>query len=170
MTGPTDPLGGLRPVRDDDAARLAALIGGVFAEYPGCVLDLDGVDADLRHKATEVAAHGGEFWVLERDDDRLDACIGYVPCEVDGAAGIELTRLYVAAVARRRGLGRALVERVEAAARTRGASIVELWSDSRFADAHRLYDRLGYARTRETRQLDDPSQTTELRFVKHLGA
>ena len=32
----------LRPARDGDAAGFIALIGACWAEYPGCVLDVDG--------------------------------------------------------------------------------------------------------------------------------
>lgn len=158
----------LRPIRDGDAAALADLIGGVYAEYPGCVLDLPGVDADLRAPRTTIEAKGGDWWVVEDDAGRLVATCGWAP--VDGAHGptIELKRLYVAASRRGRGLGRWLVEQVEQVARERGCPVVELWSDTRFADAHRLYERLGYERLPETRELHDPSDTTERRFRKEL--
>ncbi|MGZ4666298.1 MAG: hypothetical protein ACXV5Q_15030, partial [Frankiaceae bacterium] len=38
----------------------------------------------------------------------------------------------------------------------------------RFADAHRLYERLGYARSGRSRELHDLSDTTELEFVATL--
>jgi putative acetyltransferase len=58
---------------------------------------------------------------------------------------------------------------VEEAARAAGASVVELWSDTRFADAHRLYERLGYRRGKHTRQLHDPSDTTEYFYDRRLA-
>lgn len=165
----TPPVGRLRPVTDADTAALVDLVGGVYAEYPGCVLDLPGVDADLPRMPAHIAALGGRFWVVEHDRD-LVACVGWAPRTVDGRPGAELKRLYVHADHRRAGLGAWLVARVEAAARDHGAAVVELWSDTRFTDAHRLYTRLGYAPTGERRELHDPSGTTEYRFVKPLPA
>lgn len=172
----------VRPVRDGDAAGLATLIGGVFDEYPGCVLDPDGIDADLRAWATHLTSRGGNGWVLEDDGGRLIACVGVAPTDelpADMAtdsgtapardiAAVELKRLYVHADARRAGLGRALVDRVESWARRHGADAVVLWSDTRFADAHRLYTRLGYQQLDARRDLHDPSDTTEAAFVRWL--
>ncbi|MBW3620019.1 MAG: GNAT family N-acetyltransferase [Actinobacteria bacterium] len=163
----TPPVGHARPLRGDDTAAVIALIGGVYAEYPGCVLDLPGVDADLPRLRDAVEEAGGAFWVVERDREVV-ACAGWAPHPVDGRPGGELKRLYVRADQRGSGLGRWLVERVERAAAEAGAETIELWSDTRFLDAHRLYTRLGYAPTGETRELHDPSDTTEYRFVRDL--
>jgi putative acetyltransferase len=82
--------------------------------------------------------------------------------------GMELRKLYVAQAARRRGLGGQLCDLVEAEARACGAVFIELWSDTRFTDAHRLYERRGYIRGAETRALHDLSQTIEYYFRKTL--
>lgn len=139
-------LPGIRPVADADAGALQALIGGCFAEYPGCVLDLDTLDAWMLRPATR------RLWVLPGAGGALDACVGL--------GGDELKSCYVAAVARRRGWGSVLVHLAERA----GAR--QLWTDTRFADAHRLYARLGWRDTGERRDLHDPSATTEARFVR----
>lgn len=158
----------LRPLRAEDADDVIALVGGAYAEYPGCVLDLPGVDADLPVLAQRLADAGGHGWVVT-DGGRVVACVGVAPRVVDGDPGAELKRLYVAATHRRRGLGRALVRLVEAHADgALGARAIELWSDTRFTDAHRLYERCGYRATGDTRDLDDPSHTTEYRFVRAL--
>jgi putative acetyltransferase len=162
----------VRGARDEDGDDLAELVGGVFAEYPGCVLDPEGLDADLFRWRTELAAAGGDGWVV-RADGRLVACVGVAPTEPPPAlssasTAAELKRLYVHAAARRRGLGGALVGRVEGWARDRGISGVVLWSDTRFRDAHRLYTARGYHDTGRRRDLHDPSDTTEAEFVRSL--
>ncbi len=154
----------LRAATDDDSAAIVALIGSCFDEYPGCVLDLPGVDAWMRAPASAYDGSGGQLWLVELDG-MVVACVGYKPT---GPGRVELKSLYVAAAARRRGLGARLVGAVEQAARASGASVVELWSDSRFTDAHRLYERLGYRRGAQTRRLHDPSDTTEYFFVRSL--
>ena len=154
----------IRPVADSDGAPLAELIGGVWAEYPGCVLDIDGEEPWLRAPATAYAAKRGRMWVVELDG-KVVACVGIRPIDDQTA---ELKSLYVAATARRRGLGEALTELVERTATGQGAGRIELWSDTRFADAHRLYRRLGYQRLLQTRDLHDLSDTAEYAYAKAL--
>lgn len=157
-----------RDARDSDADALFRLVGAAYDEYPGCVLDPEGVDADLQQIATTSQQRNGAFWVVEDGRGEIVACVGLAPTEVDGEPGVELKRLYVAASQRRRGVGARLAAHVEATARQLERPVVELWSDTRFESAHRLYTRLGYEPTGETRTLHDPSDTTEYRFVKTL--
>lgn len=159
----------LRAVRDSDSAALIELIGGCWAEYPGCVMDVDGEEPWLREPATAYARWGGRMWAVPATDPagpraRLVACVGYVP----RAGAAELKNMYVAAAARRAGLGTYLVGVVLAAARDAGVPRVDLWSDTRFADAHRLYERTGFARTGRTRDLHDLSATTEYEFTQPI--
>lgn len=174
--------GVLRAATDGDAADVRWLIAGCFAEYEGCVLDPDGVDAWMAVPASSYADKGGQFWVLaERPGEAesapgwgkdnpvkaaLAACVGWAPYE---PGRIELKNLYVSSTARRQGLGRRLVALVEATAREHGASAVVLWSDARFIDAHRLYEGLGYQRTGQQRELHDPSNSIEYGFVKTIS-
>lgn len=160
----TSPLR-TREVRDADADDLAALVGAAYAEYPGCVLDLPGVDADLTAPASAAARTGGRWWVVIRDE-RAVATIGAGPRREDGS--VELKRLYLDASLRGQGLATRLVRSIEAHAAGLGATQVELWSDTRFTPAHHRYQRLGYTRATETRQLHDPSDTTEYRFHKRV--
>jgi GNAT superfamily N-acetyltransferase len=152
------PLPVRRPAADTDSAALIDLIGGCFAEYPGCVLAVDEEEPWLRRPAS---GYPGQLWVVELDGPVV-ACVGYKP------HGSELKNLYVSAKARRGGLGSWLVGVVEEAARAGGATSIRLWSDSRFLDAHRLYGRLGYERTGATRELHDLSDTTEYEFARPL--
>ncbi len=56
----------------------------------------------------------------------------------------------------------------KAARLVRGASRMLFWSDTRFMDAHRLYEKLGYARVGGTRDLGDISNSKEYCFEKGL--
>lgn len=160
-----DLLPGLRPVADSDAAALQSLVAGCFAEYEGAVLEVDGLDAWMLRPATALAEKGTALWVLPAGDG-LAACCGW---RASGPGVVALTSLYVGAPWRRRGYAAAFVGLVERAARDRACGSVELWTDSRFHDAHRLYTRLGYTRTGATRDLHDRSRTTEHHFVKRAG-
>lgn len=154
----------IRAARDADAEALIRLIDGCFSEYPGCVMDLDNLDKDLLAIDSHIKALGGEFWVAERAG-RVVGCIGYAPC---GDRVVELKRLYVDKSARRGGLGGRLYDLVLAAARRHGARAINLWSDTRFKEAHAFYLRQGFRRLEETRDLHDPSNTTEYHFVLEL--
>ena len=155
----------IREACDDDAEGLIALIGGCFAEYDGCVLDLDELDRPLLAIASTFAAEGGEVWVAEQEG-RIVACGGYADV---GGGLFELKRLYVDKSARRQGLASRLLELVEKTARAKGGKAIDLWSDTRFVEAHAFYERHGYSRLPETRDLNDPSNTTEYHFVKELS-
>src|SRR5262249_52954882 len=100
----------IRRARDDDAQGLIELIGGVFAEYPGCVLDVDGELPELRAIATSFEGLGGRFWTAEVRS-AVVGCIGVVPSA--HGRGAELRKLYVAKTARRAGLGSRLCSLAE---------------------------------------------------------
>jgi putative acetyltransferase len=78
--------------------------------------------------------------------------------------------MYVAARARRQGLARLLERLVREEAACRGASRVELWSDTRFTAAHATYTALGYQRLPGQRDLQDLSHSFEYPFAKDLPA
>jgi ribosomal protein S18 acetylase RimI-like enzyme len=80
------------------------------------------------------------------------------------AGEAELARLAVARPARRRGIGRALVERAVATARAFGAEAVVLWSRPYQTDAHALYRSLGWRRVPERDEEDREGR----RWVFHL--
>ncbi len=162
LTMRKDLLPGLRPVTDGDSAGLIDLIGGVWAEYPSIVFDIDGEEPWLRAPAAAYAGRG-ELWVLPSPDgDRLLACAGWRP-HPDGA---EVKSLYVAKQCRRQGWGSRLVRFVERRAGCQSSrERLRVWSDSRFIDSHQMYARLGYRLTGATRELHDKSATVELEFV-----
>jgi predicted GNAT family N-acyltransferase len=168
-------LPGLRPVRDTDGPALEVLIGDAWSEYEGCVLDVDAEEPWMRLPATTYTGdhaqgpgrYRGAMWVVE-DASAPAGLAASVAVRETGERTVELKSLYVSPAARRRGLGAALVHRVERETRRRGAETVELWTDTRFTDAHRLYERLGYVATGETRDLNDLSHTTEYRYTRRL--
>jgi putative acetyltransferase len=153
-----------RDSRDDDAQGLIALIGGVFAEYPGCVLDVDGELPELRAIASYFREKGGRFWVAERGGEVI-ACVGLSPRP---DRGVELHKLYVRRDSRRQGMGSRLCQLVESTAQERGASHVELWTDTRFQTAHLVYQKRGYLRGSTVRELHDKSATVEYYYRKDL--
>jgi GNAT superfamily N-acetyltransferase len=162
-------LAGLRAVCDTDGADLERLIRTCWDAYAGCILDVDAEEPWLRAPATTLAAKGARAWVLPAEEatigHRLAASVALHPGPEGGVA--ELKTLYVWPGARRGGLGAALVGHAEAVARARGDRRMVLWSDTRFTDAHRQYERLGYERG-PTRELHDLSNSVEHFFARDL--
>ena len=156
----------IRPVRDADAWDLTGLIAACWAEYPGLVLDVHGEAPWLLAPATAYAERNGRLWVVE-DRGRVVASGGFVPSSEYG--GIELRTLYVAPPYRERRLGGQLLALVEDEARRRGLAFVDLWTDARFLDAQRFYERRGYRRG-PTRVMPDRSRSVEFYYRRELYA
>jgi GNAT superfamily N-acetyltransferase len=66
-----------------------------------------------------------------------------------GRARVKVEGVQVRADRRSRGIGARMMARAEEWARERGAVFVELVSNKKRKDAHRFYERLGYARSHE---------------------
>lgn len=161
----------VRPARDGDAQDLFGLITLCFAEYAGCYMDPHEDMPDIARaggwaaRVSEGRALGGAFLVVEDAGGRVGACIA-VDFPVDDVA--EIHRLYVRPDLRGKGLAARLVGECERIARDAGARSIVAWSDTRFSTAHRLYERLGYARMGETRALGDISNSMEYHFHRSL--
>jgi GNAT superfamily N-acetyltransferase len=155
----------LRPGRDGDAEGFVRLIADCWSEYPGCIMDLDGENPELRALASYFASHGGALWAAE-DADEIVGMVGTHPLEAPGEW--ELCRMYVAARLRGTGLAHRLADAVEDHARAAGGRMLRLWSDTRFSRAHRFYERRGFVRGDEIRALHDVSNTLEYEFWKRI--
>lgn len=156
----------LRAARDADSPRVIAHIAAIWAEYPGCVMDL-AEESDLTAVATSYADTGGAMWLAEDAAGTLAATVAISPCEA-APGGMLLGRLYVAKSARRGGLASKLLAFAESSARARGACFMELWSDTRFLDAHAFYEARGYARLPGERALRDASDSYEFHYRKTI--
>lgn len=152
----------LREARDEDSEGIIALIAACYAEYPPNVLDVDLEEPELRHPARDFEA----FWVLEDAAGGIVGCIA-LSTVVEGEL-LELKKCYVSSGLRGGGWGRKLVAQVEDWAKAHGIPMVELWTDTRFTLAHKVYAKLGYVPSGRTRDLHDLSQTTEYHFAKEL--
>ncbi len=157
----TAPL--VRTAVDEDAPGVLALVEACFSEYEHCILDTEEMP-HLLALATHFGSQGGAAWVVTDGD----VVVGTVAWRPRPAGSSELHMLYVAASGRRQGLGTQLVQLVEGEAWRSGATRIELWTDTRFLDAHRLYRTLGYVQDPETRALHDRSDSVEFHFTKTL--
>jgi len=153
----------LRAARDADGPGVIAVVAAAYAEYPGCILDVEAEEPELKAPASAYARKFGRFWVAT-DAAQILGCVACLPAP---ERGLEMEKLYVASSARRYGLGTRLLDLVEAEAAARQAGYIALWTDTRFEAAHAFYKAHGFRQTGR-RELDDASQSVEYRLHKNL--
>lgn len=156
----------IRQAEDADSGQVAALIATCWVAYPGCILDIQGEEPILRAIASNFRAKQGRFWVVCRDDWVI-GCVGIAPTP-KGQADAELLKMYVHPRQRRRGVARMLEQQAAATAKAWGAKTLDLWTDTRFAEAHAFYASIGYTKTDRLRSLNDLSNTSEFHFIRTL--
>lgn len=150
-----------RPTVPADVPGILHLIGEIYAEY-GCVLDAENDERHLLEPGAYFRAHGGECWVVE-ENGQIRATVAVMLHDDAG----ELKTLYVHPTLRRQGWGRRLTQLAMDYARRHGKTKMILWSDTRFADAHRLYRSMGY-REIGIRELHDSNDSVEYGFERLL--
>ena len=121
------------PVSDDGRKLIAGSEAALRDVYPP--------ESCFSFTAEELLAPGSSFFVARRDG-RPVGCVALVDCGVYG----EIKRLFVLPGERRNGTARALMARLETAARQAGLPVVRLETGERLAAAVRLYERLRYRR------------------------
>ena len=153
----------IRPGTRDDVAGVIALIGRVFAEY-GWIYDPPTEVPDLLAFDAHYVPPHGAFWVVVE----AGQVVGSVGVDRRSADCAELHRLYLDADRRGQGLGAALVALVLDWCRTNGIDRLQLWSDTRFVHAHRLYRRLGFHPDRERTLVGDINHSREYHFERDV--
>lgn len=153
----------LRPGRDEDEAGYIRLIGDAWAEYPNCILDVDGEVPELRGLHSYFSKAGGAVWVAE-EAGRIVGMVATRPLGSDRAW--EICKMYVEKSQRGTGLAHRLLGGAEDHAMAQGAERLVLWTDTRFDAAHRFYEKRGYVRAGSIRILDDISKSLEFRYAK----
>ena len=151
---------GLRPAVDADSPRIAEIVAACYAGYPGCVFDLDGELPALKRVASHYRQLGGGILVAEGEGRVL----GSVAWKPKRAKTRELQLLYVDPAMQGQGIGRHLLEAAIAEALVARMAAIELWTDTRFAAAHRLYEARGFRRGAMTRSLGDRSSSVEFNY------
>jgi putative acetyltransferase len=120
------------------------LVDDALREYGLRVL-LDSSDIDLTDIEKHYDARGGALELLLEAGEQLIGVMGWRP-GLDGAGKpvCELKKLYLAASARGRGVGRLALERLLAHARAAGCVAITLETAAVLAEANRLYVRFGF--------------------------
>ncbi len=134
----------LRPIRPEDNPAVARIIRTVMTEYgavgPGYSIEDPEVDAMFETYDHPRAL----FLVLENNKGEPVGCGGIAPLAGGDADTCELKKMYFLPEARGQGMGRQLVETLEAAARQRGFRYMYLETIAAMQEANHLYRRLNF--------------------------
>jgi GNAT superfamily N-acetyltransferase len=142
-------------VRRAAAGDVAAIVGLLADDELGATREA-GADPDLTSYRAAFAAidadPGQLLLVVTAGDGGVAATmqLTFIPgLARRGALRAQIEAVRVGTGYRSRGLGEAMITWAIAEARRRGCRIVQLTSDKRRANAHRFYQRLGFAATHE---------------------
>lgn len=164
----------LRLATDASSHDAVSVIREVYEEY-GFTWDEGDYHADLYNIEEYYTSNNGLFWIAYHGSEAVGTAalerFRAVPGVQSSIVTIEgqlriagsdsaLQRLYVRPSSRKVGLGSALMKRVVEEAQSSGCKLLEIWSDKRFAEAHRLYEKFG-ARLIGDRICHDPDQSPE---------
>lgn len=123
-------------VRGDEA-------GALIAELDELLLTLYPPASVKGLSESEMAGGGQVTFVVARLGGEAVGC-GALR-QMEGGAG-EVKRMFTRPSARRRGVGRAVLERLQVLALERGLQVLRLETGTLQTDSHRLYEALGFAR------------------------
>lgn len=131
----------IRDWQPTDRQPAADLIASVLQEYRlGC--EPEAADRDVLHVEEAYWARGGEFWVVEQAG-QLVGTAGYYPV-ARGDQAVEIRKMYLLPAVRGQGLGRYLLQTLEAAIISKGFQQIWLETATVLKEAVTLYERSGY--------------------------
>ena len=143
----------IRPWNKSDRDLAAGVIRSVLSEY-GLGWEPDGADKDVLEVEDYYLNNNGEFWVIEHQGIVVGTG-AYYPIE-RGEKAVEIRKMYLLPKARGLGLGKFLLQQLEAAIICRGFKQIWIETASVLSEAVKLYENNGYkpARGVETERCD----------------
>ncbi|NJK40281.1 MAG: GNAT family N-acetyltransferase [Acaryochloridaceae cyanobacterium SU_2_1] len=152
----------IRNWQPQDRDQAAGVIQQVLQEY-GLAWEPQAADRDVLEVETAYEQIGGEFWVVEQADTLVGTAAYYPVARGEGA--VEIRKMYLLPQVRGQGLGRWLLQQLEAAVAQQGYQQIWIETATVLQAAVYLYEGSGYepATGVETQRCDRI-------YTKHLGA
>ncbi len=154
----------LRPAKEADIRLMSDIINTVFDEYGWTFVETDELPDFVFYESHYSNPERALLFALT---DEKDNVIGSIAVK-SGGRGPYLSRVYLMAEYRGFGLGKWMTSQVMELVKKRGFDSIHLWTDTRFVDAHRMYERLGFRMTGEIRSLHDVNRSFEFRMESEL--
>lgn len=149
----------IRPATEDDIPRLIDIIRETIESY-GYIFELEFELPDFLNYNGFYGTGKGELYVIV-DGGQV---VGCGALKLNGEIPY-LSRIYVDERYRGKGYGKAIVVHLMDRNTELGHSELELWSDTLFRTAHKLYERLGYRFTGRIRPLGDVNNCFEYHYT-----
>ncbi|MBD2294952.1 GNAT family N-acetyltransferase [Anabaena sphaerica FACHB-251] len=136
-----------------DRISAAAIISSVLSEY-GLGWEAEGADRDVLQVEEFYLVKGGEFWVIEHEN-QIVGTGAYYPIQ-RGEKAVEIRKMYLSPNIRGLGLGKYLLQQLELAIAKRGFKQIWIETASVLKEAVQLYENNGYipATDVETKRCD----------------
>lgn len=131
----------IRDWLESDRTRATEVISYVLSEY-GLGWEPNGADRDVLRVEEYYLATGGEFWVIEHQS-QLVGTGAYYPIN-RGEKAVEIRKMYLLPSIRGLGLGKYLLQQLEAAIADRGFGQIWIETASVLVEAVKLYESNGY--------------------------
>lgn len=131
----------IRDWQREDRDFAAAVIRDVLQEY-GLPWQPENADKDVVDIENAYWKKGGEFWVVEREN-QLVGTAAYYPIS-RGEKAVEIRKMYLLPDVRRIGLGQYLLTQLEATIATRGFREIWIETASVLQAATKLYESNSY--------------------------
>jgi len=146
---------------EKDVPQIIDLITDIWAEYD-CILDTEKEEKYLLAPEDYFHSKDGEFWVVA-ERNQIVGTVAVIMLDENTA---ELKSLYVRRNFRQQGLGENLIKLAVKFASIKGRNEIILWSDTRFIEAHKLYEKIGFKRLGK-RELNDINKSSEFGFKRN---
>ncbi|WP_414528428.1 GNAT family N-acetyltransferase [Nodularia chucula] len=124
-----------------DRTRAASVVSYVLSEY-GLGWEPKGADKDVLQVEEFYLEKGGEFWVIEHQN-QLVGTGAYYPIQ-RGKKAVEIRKMYLLSSVRGLGLGKYLLQQLESAIASRGFEEIWIETASVLVEAVKLYESNGY--------------------------
>jgi putative acetyltransferase len=133
----------IRPIKSNDNKALATIIRNAFKDFNASTRGTVYEDPTTDNLYTLFQTAGSICWVAQEGENILGSC-GIFPTEnlPDGCA--ELVKLYLAANARGKGIGKALMLQCILSAKEMGYKQLYIESLPQFGTAVGMYERMGF--------------------------
>ncbi|MEA5577735.1 GNAT family N-acetyltransferase [Anabaena sp. UHCC 0451] len=131
----------IRDWHKKDRISAANVISSVLSEY-SLTWEADGADRDVLEVEEFYINAGGEFWVIEHQN-QIVGTGAYYPIK-RGEKAVEIRKMYILPEVRGLGLGKHLLQQLELAISKRGFKQIWIETASVLKEAVQLYESSGY--------------------------
>ena len=132
-----------RQIKESDNAQLAAIIRNAFHDFNAPTAGTVYEDPTTDNLYNLFQKDGAVCWVAE-DGGEVVGCCGIYPTANLPGGCVELVKFYLAANARGKGIGRALMGKCIESAKQKGYDQIYIESLPQFSTAVGMYKRMGF--------------------------